>query len=202
MIKYFKIKYPKASESKQAIMDRIGIRCTGYLAGVPNEYDSGHKSSWYFHNEEKDVQEICDVITWIESVAIPNAAHVFSLNTKKYKPTMYNNIMDITGSPPIGGGEYGFDIKQFRITECWANIFNNNEGLRPHNHFPYTMSFAYYVNLPEGSANIMLDGESVAAEEGECIIFPSNLEHQVPPNTTINRMAIIGNVLYVKSGLS
>ena len=96
-----------------------------------------------------------------------------------------------------GGGDLGFDPKAFSIVECWGINYGKGEGVRPHNHYPYALSFCYYVNLPEGSSPLVLDDEVIHPKEGQIIFFLSNTYHSVPSCSVDGRCAIVGNIMYI-----
>ena len=96
-----------------------------------------------------------------------------------------------------GGGKYNFDISRFKISHCWSVFYNKGDCVELHNHFPYALSFAYYVNMPEGSSPIMIDGEVIYPEEGQVVFFPGSSFHSVPPSKVSGRCMIAGNIMYV-----
>ena len=66
-----------------------------------------------------------------------------------------------------------------------------------HNHFPYALSFCYYVNLPSGSSPLVLNNEIINLKEGQVIFFLSSSYHSVPPTSVNGRCVIVGNIMYI-----
>ena len=98
------------------------------------------------------------LLTWLES-SIQYAAFYFAHGyDKEYDASLL-----------------GFNPLAFKINECWGVLYNKGEGVIKHNHFPYAMSFVYYVKMPEGSSPLILDDEEILLPEGRVIFF---LGHQ------------------------
>ncbi len=131
------------------------------------------------------------LMEWISSL-IPRVTHYYSspdpieFNYDDYLPYSDN-----------GGGKYNFDISRFKISHCWSVFYNKGDCVELHNHFPYALSFAYYVNMPKGSSPIMIDGEVIYPEEGQVVFFPGSSFHSVPPSKVSGRCMIAGNIMYV-----
>ena len=102
-------------------------------------------------------------------------------------------LTDLNGT---GGGHNGFDPKRFELCETWGVIYDEDEGVVDHNHFPYSLSFCYYVRTPQGSAPLMVDDEVFHMKAGQIIIFNSCLYHSVQNNNCKGRCAIVGNIIY------
>ena len=139
---------------------------------------NGSRTSFSFVDDNRDSNKELDYcITWIESL-IKYAAFSFA-NDKEYD-----------------GGELGFDPTPFNISECWGVLYNEGEGVGKHNHFPQTISFVYYVRMPEGSSPLILDDEEILLPEGRVIFFLGNQWHSVPPTKVGDRCIIAGNIAY------
>ena len=79
-----------------------------------------------------------------------------------------------------------------------------NKGIpkiKEHNHFPYCISFIYYINVPDNAANIYFNGIEYKIKEGVVIVFPSNLFHYIEENNVDNRICLVGNIGYDISDL-
>jgi len=141
-------------------------------------HGNGSRTSFSFVDDNRDTNKELDYcITWIESL-IKYAAFSFA-NDKEYD-----------------GGELGFDPTPFNISECWGVLYNEGEGVERHNHFPQTISFVYYVRMPEGSSPLILDEEEILLPEGRVIFFLGNQWHSVPPTEVSDRCIIAGNIAY------
>tara|TARA_B100000287_G_C20234673_1_gene623611 strand:+ start:68 stop:619 length:552 start_codon:yes stop_codon:yes gene_type:complete len=130
-----------------------------------------------FNLHELGIKEINYFLTWIRNI-LPIVSGRFS--SKKEDET-----------------SFGFDVNGFKIEECWGIHYNGNESLIEHNHFPYILSFVYYVKTPKGSAPIMFGTDRYEVKEGECVFFLASQYHSVLPNESEGRCAIVGNISYV-----
>ena len=90
----------------------------------------------------------------------------------------------------------GFDPTEFVIYESWGVHYDKGEGVLFHNHFPYNLSYVYYVRTPEGSSNLILDNEEMFLKEGQIIFFLAHEFHCVEPGDVDGRCCIAGNILY------
>ena len=75
-------------------------------------------------------------------------------------------------------------------------FYLKGEGIVEHNHFPYPLAFVYYVNTPEGCSSVILDGEELAPEAGQCLFFEGHLFHRVPAAPVDDRCVISGLISY------
>jgi hypothetical protein len=88
------------------------------------------------------------------------------------------------------------------LTGLWGVIYEKGEGSGIHNHYPNRWSFVYYVNVPEGSAPLIICGDTDVNEVsanptvGGCILFPSWMNHYVSENNCNGRCALVGNFNY------
>ena len=96
-----------------------------------------------------------------------------------------------------GGGKYNFNIDAFKLVHCWSVFYNKGDCVEKHNHFPYSLSFCYYINTPEGSSPLIVDNEVVNVKEGQIVFFPSNTFHSVPTCDIDGRCGIAGNIMYL-----
>ena len=132
----------------------------------------GRRTCWNFHT--KGIKEVDIILNWIRDVT-PEASKAF-VNPEGY---VYH------------------DPFSFRLVECWGLDYEEGEELRVHNHFPYTLSFVYCVNSPEGSSPLIIEMKEVFLNEGECVFFPSYLFHYVKRTPKGGRCVLVGNILYV-----
>ena len=85
----------------------------------------------------------------------------------------------------------------FKIHSCWGMSYNKGEGVSLHNHFPYALSFVYYVRMPKGAAPLTISETEISPKEGEIVIFPSILSHGVNDNQIKGRCCLAGNILFL-----
>ena len=95
-----------------------------------------------------------------------------------------------------GGGIDGFDLTAFKIVECWGVLYNEGDQILKHNHFPYSISFCYYLNTLNQSSSLIIEEDVVEVDEGMLVMFPSYSQHYVLPNKSDNRCCINGNLIY------
>lgn len=109
--------------------------------------------------------------------------------------------------------------ESFEITGCWANISPPGDGHKPHNHPNNYLSGVYYLQTQSGADRISFDDPRpqtniispptleatdmnagqihINAREGLMILFPSWLQHQVPPNKSRQaRISIAFNIMF------
>lgn len=105
------------------------------------------------------------------------------------------------------------------LTGCWANFSPKGDGHKPHTHPNNYLSGVYYVQTREGADRISFDDPRpqtniispqvveptdenagqihVNVKEGMLILFPSWLQHQVPPNQSDEmRISIAFNIMF------
>lgn len=113
--------------------------------------------------------------------------------------------------------------ESIEFTGCWANISPPGDGHRPHTHPNNYLSGVYYVQTQKGADTISFDdprpqtnviapltSEStdenagqihVTTRDGMLILFPSWLQHQVPPNESqVARISIAFNIMFSRFG--
>ena len=109
------------------------------------------------------------------------------------------------------------------LTGCWANISPPGYGHRPHTHPNNYLSGVYYVQTQEGANTISFDDPRpqtniiapatseitdenagqihVTTRNGLLVLFPSWLQHQVPPNKSRQaRISVAFNIMFSRFG--
>ena len=121
--------------------------------------------------------------------------YIHEVINKSYTEYCYPKSIPIksnsTKSLIINSQEFNFEI-----AECWGIIYNENEGVIEHNHFPYSLSCTYYLNTPNGSAPIIIKDKIYNIKAGECIIFLATDRHKVESNNCKERSAIVCNIKF------
>ncbi len=162
----------------------IGINSTLYELIEKNPYQQikgyATRTSFTFGIDHRDVKQLDDLLTWIEKL-IPMVSFYYANGGDKvdYDPD-----------------SCGFDVSKFKIRECWGIIYNKGEGVILHNHFPYPLSFVYYVKVPEGSSPLILNNQELFLPEGRVVFFLGHLFHGILPNECDGRCIIAGNISY------
>ena len=109
---------------------------------------------------------------------------------------VYQNLHEISVQFAIGDNKYttieqrkndlNWNWQDLRLAECWGIHYDKGEGVVTHNHFPYSISFCYCVQAPEGSAPLILndyEGKDVRLypKEGRLTVFLASTWHRVMP---------------------
>ena len=112
-------------------------------------------------------------------------------------------------------------IQPSKIYESWMNMLSIHGSVGVHRHYDSILSGAYYPYVDEGSApitfvspiegNRMMDVQhslsnhgtmynsnvqSIEAKTGQLVLFPSWVQHYVPPNKTNLRITLSFNTEY------
>ena len=124
-----------------------------------------------------DPEEINILFTWVLSL-IPDIVGQY-------------RTMSRTLSPKID------DISSYSIVDYWGMHYSKGQSAIGHNHFPYTFSLAYYISTPEGCSALTMDDQSYDVQEGDLIIWPSELYHCVRPSDVDGRVMISANISYL-----
>jgi hypothetical protein len=94
--------------------------------------------------------------------------------------------------------EFGIN-KGLIIKEYWSHIHQPLESAWLHHHKPYSLSFVYYVSVPNNSGSIVFEFENeqyytLTPTESVFILFPSWVKHKVTKNLSDSiRISIAGN---------
>ena len=86
------------------------------------------------------------------------------------------------------------DLKDF-----WANIYNQGDFTRIHNHIPSHYSFTYFLQSRWYHSPLVFaeSGKRIRPKYGRLVIFPSYLNHYVPRHRfKEKRITLSGNMLY------
>ena len=124
-----------------------------------------------------DCKELSILIDWIDSESLYCADLIAQGTGTAYydSPSQYRN---------------------FKVADYWGMWYNEGAYATYHNHYPYAMSFAYYINCPEGSSPLVLEGNEIQVTEGRLVVFAGHMSHQVEPCPVDNRFMIAGNIAF------
>ena len=197
---YQKYDYPNASELNpqlhRALFSNLPVR-----VGVAHTYspDKKHEQTdgeGHFlisprNLHQRGIREVDILLRWIGSL-VPLVAHYYSSpNPSRYD---YEDYLPLSDN---GGGKYNFNINAFKLVHCWSVFYNKGDCVEPHNHFPYSLSFCYYIDTPDGSSSLIVDNEEINVQQGQIIFFSGNAFHSVPVSNVDGRCGIAGNIMYV-----
>ena len=162
--------YPYASKGKSKLYQEIENNLDHRVQG------GGYITLMDFH--KRGIKEVDVIIQWINNL-VPRMAFNFCQR----------------GDDLITFARWSASLKNsFEIEELWGMIYNKGEGVIKHNHFPWCMSFCYFVNVPKNCVPFILDGKRIKPVEGRMIIFPSFLYHSAPPSKCDGRCVLAGNI--------
>ena len=164
--------FPQALELNSILYDRV---CENFCSEENRGQGDlgGRRTNFNLH--EQNIKEVDILLAWIKDV-LPEISTKFA--SEEHEES------------------YGFDINAFEIVGCWGAHYNRGEGLVRHSHFPYAISFVYYVKTPKGFSPLIIEDENVDVKEGECVFFLAYNYHSVQPNNCDGRCVIAGNILY------
>ena len=85
---------------------------------------------------------------------------------------------------------------ELKVDQCWGIIYNKGGKVIKHNHFPYALSFVYFIKSPRGSSPLIIEGKRIKAEEGKLILFHASQTHWCNPSKVNGRCCLVGNIRY------
>jgi len=137
-----------------------------------------YQTDYQLIDQNRDLEEIDSLFTWIQNII----------------PECVADLAENCGS--LFNGGVPEESKVFKIAEYWGMYYPERSGTIKHNHFPYPICFAYYVNVPKGSSPFTLDGEDIPVESGDIIFFRGDQYHEVKKCLVGERTMISGNICY------
>ena len=175
--------FPKAAELNSVLYDRVCANLTMNRVGKGGmgSGEGGGATEFDFHLQ--NFKEVDELTSWIRYIL----------------PDVAKNFGGERGIPPTeedAENTYGYSLQSFNIIECWGAHYNLGKSIIEHNHFPFTLSFIYYVRTPKGASPIIIEDEPHNVKEGQCIFFLASQYHSVGPSGCDGRCAIVGNILY------
>ena len=173
--------FPKASELNQSLYARVTEQLQYNVQPNAEVFNGIGGRGTQFNLHEQKIAEIDELISWIQHI-LPEVNKRFAT-----KETIIEAMAD---------EGFGYNLNSFEIAECWGIHYNKTESVLEHNHFPYAISFIYYVRTPEGAAPITIENETYNVKEGQCVFFLATNYHSVGANNCNERCAIVGNILY------
>ena len=139
--------------------------------------NGGARKTNFYTGNDRPLKAHDLLFDWIESVMV-DAVEQFS----KYTNSAYNE------SPE--------DTKKFKLADWWGMMYDEGGGTVLHNHFPYSISFGYYISAPEGSSPLVIEDQEIQVTEGRLILFGGHQSHEVPESKVPGRCMIAGNISY------
>ena len=75
----------------------------------------------------------------------------------------------------------------------WIATYNSGQSGGKHCHMEFEKTFSYYVNVPEGSPSLILEGDIINPVVGRVVAFSGQLEHEVPLSSVDGRCSLVGH---------
>ena len=88
------------------------------------------------------------------------------------------------------------EMRIFTLDQYWAMSYQKGGGTDEHTHFPYPISFGYYINVPEGSSPVIIEDEEISLTDGRLVVFMGHQRHWVPESEVDGRCMIAGDITY------
>jgi hypothetical protein len=169
------IEYPmsKCKDLNKALYNLLPNYFVNRLGG--GEYPGGHRTNFNLHKQ--GIQEVNQLVEWIKSKLPEVAAYFAKLNPGEH----------------CGFNEYGF-----QITNMWGILYNKGDCVRPHNHFPLTLSLSYYIKAPKGCSPLVIEKKKLKVKAGQCVFFLGSDWHGTKPEPVGGRCLIAANILYTR----
>tara|TARA_B100000161_G_scaffold203424_1_gene148844 strand:+ start:116 stop:688 length:573 start_codon:yes stop_codon:yes gene_type:complete len=131
----------------------------------------------FYSGNERDTGDHHILFDWIESIIVEAVESM-----SRWTNSAYNESPDSS--------------KKFMVADYWGMYYDQGGGAVLHNHWPYPLSFGYYLRTPEGSSPLIIDDKSIQVVEGRLIIFAGHQSHEVPESEIRGRSMIAGNISY------
>ena len=162
-----------------------------------------------YPNHTRDKFELLDILEYTQTAFnFGKGASRTRMNLHSNPPPALKSLFEWEASlnldvlKCICGGESPIDYLDYGIIGSWGIKYEKEAGLVIHNHFPYAYTCAYYLNVLEDSAPLMvipngsMDKEKAIAippKEGYIYITPGWWYHYVEDNGSLDRTVIISN---------
>jgi len=174
MIKPLILKYPVNKQLHKVLTPLLINRLGAGKTTTSNK--GGRRTPFDLHTRR--IKEIDELAAWVRSMMPRVAAHFAGL--KK-------------------GEICSFLVEALEITHMWGVLYEKGDDVYPHNHFPFAVSFGYYIRTPKGCSPLKIENKKIKMQAGQCIFFLGSSWHNVLPEPVGGRCMIAGNILYSDS---
>ena len=106
----------------------------------------GRRTPWDLHR--RGIKEFDELAGWIKSI-LPRVASHFARLKK--------------------GEKCSFVVEALEITHMWGVIYDKGDSVYPHNHFPFSVSFGYYVHTPKGCSALKIENKKYAKKRNRTV---------------------------------
>jgi len=90
-------------------------------------------------------------------------------------------------------------IDTLRVNNMWGIRAEKEEVTQPHNHWPNTWAYCYYIDPPEGCSNLVFPtiGTEIEIENGKLVLFQGHLIHEaVSKQFEGDRFSVAGTIVF------
>ena len=160
--------------------------------GMPQEYREQLIQESYRLKNRKDRENplsMVDVFNETYQDKVMGSSYLLWRESNLYNILLRNILITIQHMVCPPGSKYG-------IVNAWLGIYNKEQFGSKHSHEPSYKSFCYYINAEEPYTPIVFDdvGVEIDAVTARLVVFPSHLQHSVPPCKGGERIMIAGNI--------
>ena len=164
---YYTFKYPYKD---------INNRLYSIIDSCPKHEAMGGGQITSMDMHQQSIKDIDRILGWLMD-CIPNTA------IKLGEGNSYHGIRN-------------YKLDEFKIAECWGITYDKGQNVVEHNHFPYCLSFVYFIKSPRGSSPLIIEGKRIKAEEGKLVMFHANQVHWCNKSNVDERCCLVGNIRY------
>lgn len=174
------------------LFEFVKSKIIGNVLGTTINSIGGRKTKFNLH----EYAETHQFLDWIARIT-PMITDNFCMSRDEPEIQELVCSYNIRGHDQHGGGLHGFNPLCFELAEMWGVLYNKGHGVSEHNHFPYPLSFVYYVRTPDGAAPLILNDTELQMKEGDIVFFCGDLYHSVENNDCEGRCVLTGNICYI-----
>ena len=175
--------YPGFSED-------VNSRLFNFIESNNTEIMGGSLMTDLFLHKKENV-DLLNLFSWINSI-LPEVSHNFGrVSDVPFNLNDYYNPSELHA-----GGKYAFNPLSFKVKRSWGLLYGSESFVERHNHFPYTIAFVYYVNVPKGCSSVIIEDQSLDINPGQIVIFQGHINHCIPPSNVDGRCVIAGLIHY------
>ena len=139
--------------------------------------NGGALKTKFYSGNERDLRAHDILFDWIEE-------------------TIVDAVDQLSRFPNSAYNESPEETRRFKLADYWGMMYDEGGGTVLHNHFPYSLSFGYYLCAPEGSSPLVIEEKEIQVSEGRLIVFGGHQSHEVPDSEVSGRCMIAGNIAY------
>jgi hypothetical protein len=163
--------------------------------GVPSEYkEELIKETYRLKNRNRQNSEVFKYLFSEEKEKVIGSNYKVWEESTVYTPLLENILKFVTSISHANPGNSAWDYK---ILNSWVGIYGKNQSAKKHHHDPAYKSFCYYISGEEPYTPMVFNdiGLEIDAITDRLIVFPSFVNHSVPPCNEGERIMVAGNIV-------